>query len=124
MDWFFAINERSAAFDIYTQLAKVAVYTALTHTLLRPRMLYDGRENAFTSWMQSRGVDLIFAESYSKGLIEAESLSESGESNTASRCLRRSQPKKTRVAIEHLRHRNPGLQSSKPSRLQRLSTIE
>lgn len=66
MDWFFAINESSAAFDIYTQLAKVAVHTALTHTSLRPRMLYDGRENVFTSWMRHRGVDIIFAESYLK----------------------------------------------------------
>jgi hypothetical protein len=66
MDWFFAINESSAAFGMYTGLAKVAVHTALTHMSLRPRMLYDGCENAFTSWMRSRGVDIIFAESYLK----------------------------------------------------------
>ena len=66
MDWFFAINESSAAFSIYTRLAKVAVHTALTHTSLRPRMLYDRHENAFTKWMRDRDVDIIFAETYLK----------------------------------------------------------
>src|SRR5262249_9774451 len=66
VDWFFAINEGSAAFGTYTQLAKVAVHTALTHTSLRPRMLYDGHENAFTKWMRDRDVDVIFAKSYLK----------------------------------------------------------
>jgi hypothetical protein len=66
VDWFFSINESSAAFNIYSPLAKVAVHTALTHTSLRPRMLYDGQENAFTKWMRDRDVDIIFAESYLK----------------------------------------------------------
>jgi hypothetical protein len=66
MDWFLAVNESSAAFGIYTRLAKVAVHTALTHTSLRPRMLYDGRENAFTTWMRDRGIDVICTESYLK----------------------------------------------------------
>jgi lipopolysaccharide biosynthesis glycosyltransferase len=42
------------------------VHTALTHTSLRPRMLYDGHENAFTKWMRDRDVDVIFAKSYLK----------------------------------------------------------
>src|SRR6266478_1376950 len=66
VDWFFAINESSDAFGIYTRLAKVAVHTALTLTSLRPRMLYDGHENAFTKWMRDRGVDIILAETYLK----------------------------------------------------------
>jgi hypothetical protein len=66
VDWFFAINESSAAFNIYAPLAKVAVHTARMHTSLRPRMLYDGAENRFTEWMRERGVDIIFAESYLK----------------------------------------------------------
>ena len=66
MDWFFAINESSAAFHIYAPLAKVAVHTARTETSLRPRMLYDGGENCFTQWMRERGVDVIFVESYLK----------------------------------------------------------
>ena len=125
MDWFFAINQSSAAFDIYTQLAKVAVHTALTHTLLRPGMLYDGRENAFTSWMRSRGVDVIFAESYlKKDLPKLSRLVSPVHLTLLPGVFGGAIQKKTRVAIEHLRHRNPGLQSSKPSRLQRLSSIE
>jgi len=63
LDWFFAINERSAAFHFYAPLAKVAVYTARTQTSLRPRMRYDGAENWFTQWMRERGVDVFFVES-------------------------------------------------------------
>jgi lipopolysaccharide biosynthesis glycosyltransferase len=63
MDWFFAINENSAAFEIYADLAKVAVHSALTNTSLTPRLLYDGTENAFTRWMRSHNVDIISTES-------------------------------------------------------------
>lgn len=62
MDWFFALNE-AGAFRIYADLAKVAVHTALAHTSLRPRMLYDGNENALTRWMRDRGVEIIPAQS-------------------------------------------------------------
>jgi hypothetical protein len=125
MDWFFAINDSSAAFGIYTRLAKVAVHTALTHTSLRPRMLYDGRENAFTTWMRDRGIDVIFTESYlKKDLPKLSGLMSPAHLTLLPGVFGGASQKKTRVAIEHLRHRNPGLQSSKPSRLQRPSSIE
>jgi hypothetical protein len=78
MDWF-AINESSAAFGTYTQLAKVAAHTALTHTSLRPCMLYGYEyENSFTRWMRRRGVDIIFAESYLKKDLQIEWVDKSG----------------------------------------------
>ena len=38
----FRINESSAAFGMYSALAKVAVHTALTRTSLQPRVLVMG----------------------------------------------------------------------------------
>ena len=125
MDWFFAINESSAAFGIYTRLAKTAVHTALTHTSLRLGMPYDGRKNAFMTWMRDRGIDVIFTKSYlKKDLPKLRGLMSPAHLTRLPSVFGGASQKKTRVAIERLRHRNPGLQSSKPSRLQRPSSIE
>ena len=56
LDWFFAINESSAAFHIYAPLAKGAVHTARTQTSLRPRMLYDGAEIGSPSGCVNEGL--------------------------------------------------------------------
>ena len=63
MDWFFATNDGALAFPLYADLAKVAVHTALARTRLRPHLLYDGKENAFSKWMRDRGVNVINLES-------------------------------------------------------------
>jgi lipopolysaccharide biosynthesis glycosyltransferase len=63
MDWFFATNDSALAFPLYADLAKVAVHTALAHTRLRPYLLYDGKENAFSKWMHDHGVEVINLES-------------------------------------------------------------
>ena len=59
MDWFFAKNDSALAFPLYADLTKVAAHTALVRTRLRPHLLYDGKENAFSKWMRDRGVKVI-----------------------------------------------------------------
>ncbi len=59
MQWFIGINEGCPAAKQYEDMAKVAIHTALAHTSLRPHCLYDGGENAFTAWLQERGVPII-----------------------------------------------------------------
>ncbi|WP_228042674.1 MULTISPECIES: FkbM family methyltransferase [unclassified Tychonema] len=60
MKWFFAINEASPGFDIYSQMIKVAVYTALQNTSLEPYCIYDGEDNELTDWLQKNGVKIIY----------------------------------------------------------------
>lgn len=43
----------------YAEMAKVAVYTALKHTSLRPHFVYEGGENAFTRWLRDRAIPII-----------------------------------------------------------------
>lgn len=59
LKWFMALNEDSASFKAYADMAKVAVESARRHTDLAPHFLYDGQDNEFTAWMQARGVRLI-----------------------------------------------------------------
>ena len=60
MKWFFAINEASPGFKIYSQMIKVAVYTALQNTSLEPYCIYDGEDNELTDWLQKNGVKIIY----------------------------------------------------------------
>lgn len=60
MKWFFAINEASPGFEIYSQMIKVAVYTAQQNTSLEPYCIYDGKDNEFTDWLQKNGVKIIY----------------------------------------------------------------
>ncbi|MEZ2238927.1 FkbM family methyltransferase [Microcoleus sp.] len=60
MKWFFAINEASPGFEIYSQMIKVAVYTAQQNTSLEPYCIYDGEENELTDWLQKNGVKIIY----------------------------------------------------------------
>lgn len=59
MQWFFALTEDSTAFREYAEMVKVAVYTAGRYTSLVPHLVYDGRENEFTTWLQRHGVQII-----------------------------------------------------------------
>jgi len=56
--WYFSMNERSDA--AYERLAKAAVVSCLQNTSLAPHCLYDGAANAFTQWLEQRGVALCF----------------------------------------------------------------
>lgn len=60
MKWFFAINEASPGFEIYSQMIKVAVYTAQQNTSLEPYCIYDGEDNELTDWLQKNGVKIIY----------------------------------------------------------------
>ena len=60
MKWFFAINEASPGFEIYSQMIKVAVYTAQQNTSLEPYCIYDGADNELTDWLQKNGVKIIY----------------------------------------------------------------
>jgi len=60
MKWFFAINEASPGFEIYSQMIKVAVYTAMQNTSLEPYCIYDGEDNELTDWLQKNGVKIIY----------------------------------------------------------------
>lgn len=59
MQWFLALNEGGLGFELYCDMAKVAIHTALTCTSLEPHLIYDGTENNFTGWVRSRGVPII-----------------------------------------------------------------
>src|SRR5690349_18229830 len=59
MQWFFALTEDSTAFREYAEMLKVAVFTARRHTSLVPHLIYDGRANEFTNWLQERDVQII-----------------------------------------------------------------
>lgn len=59
MQWFLGPNEGGPGFEIYCDLAKVAIHTALSCTSLEPYLIYDGNENHFTRWVRSRGVTII-----------------------------------------------------------------
>lgn len=60
MKWFFAINAASHGFEIYSQMIKVAVYTAQQNTSLEPYCIYDGEDNELTDWLQKNGVKIIY----------------------------------------------------------------
>lgn len=60
MKWFFAINDASRRFELYSQLIKVAVYTANHNTSLEPFCIYDGKENDLTAWLRKNHVKIIF----------------------------------------------------------------
>lgn len=59
MRWFFALNEASTSFWDYANLVQVAVHSARTHTKLEPVCLYDGADNALTTWLEQAGVTII-----------------------------------------------------------------
>lgn len=71
MDWFLALNEGSLAFDLYCDLARVAVESARTHTSLRPNFIYDGNDNPFTDWLRGRGVRIFRQRSFLADELEA-----------------------------------------------------
>ena len=58
MKWYFAINEAGTGTDV-GHLAKLAVISAARFTDLTPNLLYYGARNAFTSWMEAHGVNVI-----------------------------------------------------------------
>lgn len=66
MKWFLALNESSLAFDLYCGLAKVAIHSALVSTSLRPHFVYDGKDNAFTEWLEKHDVPILKHESFLK----------------------------------------------------------
>ncbi len=59
MRWFFALNEASATFWDYANLAQVAVHSARRNTSLQPVCLYDGTDNPLTAWLEKLGVPVI-----------------------------------------------------------------
>lgn len=66
MQWFMALNECSDEtlrdhVDKYENFARVAVFSArLNAPRLRPNLIYNGGENAFTREMSAMGVNVIF----------------------------------------------------------------
>lgn len=67
MDWFCALTEDSAAFQPYSEMVMVAVYTARKFTSLRPHIVYDGQDNDFTNWLDRHGVKIIRHRSLFRG---------------------------------------------------------
>jgi hypothetical protein len=59
MDWFCALTEDSPRFHQYAEMVMVAVYTARKFTSLRPHLIYDGKDNEFTAWLDRHGVKII-----------------------------------------------------------------
>jgi hypothetical protein len=58
MKWYLALNEGGTSGDIGLH-TKLAVLSALRNTDLAPHLLYSGRRNAFTDWMEDRGVKVV-----------------------------------------------------------------
>ena len=61
MKWYFAINEEATATPLALH-AKLAVRTARNVTKLCPHLLYFGKRNEFTRWMEAHGVTVIDAQ--------------------------------------------------------------
>ncbi len=59
MRCFFDLNESAPHFWSYGEMLKVAVLSLQQHTPLEPILIYDGRENALTRWMDCHGVEII-----------------------------------------------------------------
>ena len=62
MKWYFSITEEALHRDEdhgFLEMIRVAVASARANTTLRPHLLYDGRENAFTAEMRAAGVTVI-----------------------------------------------------------------
>ena len=57
--WFMALSEASPTFEHYAQMCMVAVHTGLKNTTLKPHLIYDGQDNAFTAWLERRQVTVI-----------------------------------------------------------------
>jgi lipopolysaccharide biosynthesis glycosyltransferase len=73
MKWFFALNEEGNQFANYSDLVKVAVFTALQKTNLDPHFIYDGKENDLTAWLRKRDVKIINKRSFLFEKLKAES---------------------------------------------------
>lgn len=58
LKWYFATNEEGAR-GIHGVHARLAVVSALRNTRLRPHLITTGFRNAFTEWMEARGVVVI-----------------------------------------------------------------
>jgi hypothetical protein len=61
MKWYLGINEAGTHNELGLH-ARIAVSSALSRTDLEPRLLYTGARNAFTEWMEARGVMVIDVE--------------------------------------------------------------
>ncbi len=59
--WYFCLSEASITRPehAWRDLVRVAVLSALRNTRLKPYMLYDGEENAFTAELRGMGVTII-----------------------------------------------------------------
>ncbi len=63
MKWFLALNE-GHAFENFSKLVQVAVYTARKYTSLAPHFIYDGADNFLTDWLAARKVSIIRRRSF------------------------------------------------------------
>lgn len=70
MKWFFALHEGAPHFGAYADMVKVAVMTAQRWAPeLEPCLLYDGAPNAFTAWLEARGVAVLTVRSRLYGAL-------------------------------------------------------
>jgi hypothetical protein len=58
MKWYIALNEEGTEGDIALH-TRLAVLSAIKNTRLEPHLLYSGRRNGFTVWMERNGVKVI-----------------------------------------------------------------
>lgn len=74
MKWFFGIADGSPLWDKFSDMIKVAVWTAKQRTTLEPHCLYDGAENDLTAWLRSQGVKIIPLRSRFYDLLKEEAI--------------------------------------------------
>jgi hypothetical protein len=58
MKWYMALNEAGTSGDIGLH-TKLAVLSGIRHTELEPHLLYTGKRNAFTAWLEDQGVTVV-----------------------------------------------------------------
>lgn len=64
MKWFFAFRQGNDFSAAYIELLKVAVTSALQNTTLEPWFVYDGEPDSLVSWMEERGVRVVYHRSF------------------------------------------------------------
>lgn len=57
MKWYFACNDKNPEFF---PLIKGAVNSALENTTLKPYLIYDGKPNELTQWLEEKNVEIIY----------------------------------------------------------------
>jgi hypothetical protein len=71
LDWYFALAQETPLFQQYCDLARVAAYSALKNTSLKPHCVYDGAENRFTEWLKDHDIPILRHRGFLHDLLDS-----------------------------------------------------